>query len=245
MKKIFCATLLLTLVIGCKTNEKSEKSAPIDYDKKIAFYRDLAIKSEISDSEAEFSKFSPKAQEKLNRRIFDVTYFKTESLNDTIYIDGDRTSTVLKQLMLVDSLYTAKAKYQDELYNLFFDNQRHAMTVEGVDGNIVTLTDSPGGTGASTYYEKYLVDGDNVMSLSIPDEEMAKVEKIVKQKIKNYSHISGRSDMEITPKPDGSYQVQISALTDEDGEVSPSIKITFDTKDFKKVDLNSVKVEKS
>lgn len=245
MKKIFYATLLLTLVIGCKTNEKSEKSATIDYDKKIAFYRDLAIKSEISDSEADFSKFSPKAQEKLNRRIYDITYINSGNLNDTIYIDGDRTLTILKQLMFVDSLYTAKSNYQDELYNLFFDNQRHAMTVEGVDGNIVTLSDAPGGNAGSMYFEKYLIEGDNVTLISIPETEMTKVEKIVKKKIKNYSHISGRSDMEITPKPDGGYQVQISALTDENGEVSPSIKITFDTKDFKKVDLNSVKAEKS
>ena len=243
MKKIFYATLLLTLVFSCKTNE-TRNLTDTNYENKIVFYRDLAIKSESSNLEADFSKFSPLAQEKLNRRIFDVAYFETESLNDTIYPDN-RTSTILKQLMLVDSLYTAKAKFDDELYNLFFDNQRHAMTVEGVDGNIVTLSDAPGGNGGSMYFEKYIVDGDNVTLISIPETEMTKVEKIVKQKITNYSHVSGRSDMEITQKADGTYQVEITALTDEDGEVSPSIKITFDTKDFKTVDLNSVKAEKS
>lgn len=243
MKKIFYTIFLFTAILSCKNNEKSDPSTNTDYEKKIVFYRDLAIKS-IDTSEYDFSKFSLKAQEKLSRRIYDVTYFNSDNLNDTIYIDGNRTSTIQKQLILVDSLYTTKADYSDELYNLFFDNNsRHYMTVEGVDGNIVTLTDSPGGTGASTYYEKYLIAGDNVTLLSIPDTEMTKVEKIVKQKIKNYSHISGRSDMEITQKPDRGYQVKISALTDEDGEVSPSIKITFDTKDFKTVDLNSVKAE--
>ena len=116
------------------------------------------------------------------------------------------------------------------------------MFIESIENNIVTLSDAPGNVGSSQYFEKYLVDGDNVNEIKFSEPEWTKVEKIVKGKLKDYSHVSKSSDMTIKPKSNENYEIKRMALKDGDGETYPTIEITFESKDFKTIDLNSVKV---
>lgn len=248
MIKYFLIILFPVLFTNCKTEEKDNSAIKTDYEKKIFFYRDLILKEELANPtiyidypQPSIKNFSEKAKEKLNRRIYDIVYLDKRNLNDTIYPEF-KEKTILQQLQLVDSLYTNKRNYKRELHNLFFDNWRHLMFIENIENNIVTLSDAPGNTGSSQYFEKYLIDGDNVIEIKFSELEWAKVEKIVKEKLNDYNHISKSSDMIIKPKPNGNYEIKRKALKDGDGETYPTIEISFESKDFKTIDLSSIKV---
>ncbi|MFC6096669.1 hypothetical protein ACFPVY_08415 [Flavobacterium qiangtangense] len=250
MIRYFLIVLFSVLFCGCKTDQKSNSVIEIDYEKKIIFYRDLILKEELANPtiysnspQPSIENFSKKAKEKLNRRIYDIVYLDKRNLYDTIYPEL-KEKTVLQQLFLVDSLYTNKRNYKRELHNLFFDNWRHLMFIEKIENNIVTISDAPGNVGSSQYFEKYLVDGDNVNEIKFPETEWAKMEKIVKEKLNDYSHISRSSDMIIKPKSNGIFEIKRMGLKDGDGEAYPAVEITFESKDFKTIDLNSVKVRK-
>lgn len=248
MKKYFLIIPFFALFFSCKTDEKNNSVIEPDYEKKIFFYRDLILKEELANPntypdypQPSIENFSEKAKEKLNSRIYDIVYLDKRNLNDTIYPES-KEKTVLQQLLLVDSLYTNKKDYKRELHNLFFDNWRHLMFIESIENNIITLSDAPGNNLGSLYFEKFLVDGDKVNEIKFSEFEWAKVEKIVRGKIKNYSYTSKSNDMEIKPKLNGIYEINRMALKDGDGETNPTIEIIFETKDFKTIDLNSVKV---
>ena len=115
-------------------------------------------------------------------------------------------------------------------------NQEALKEITSIKDNIITLYWDYG-TGASMEHQKLQIKENNVIDLGngfdkLSEKENLRLEKIVKSKVKNFSHISGRNEAEIEIKDNGNYLISFGGLTDEDAEVSGgSLKITYETKD--------------
>ena len=116
-------------------------------------------------------------------------------------------------------------------------NQEALKEITSIKDNIITLYWDYG-TGASMEHQKLQIKENNVIDLGngfdkLSEKENLRLEKIVKSKVKNFSHISGRNEAEIEIKDNGNYLISFGGLTDEDAEVSGgSLKITYETKDL-------------
>ena len=113
-------------------------------------------------------------------------------------------------------------------------NQEALKEITSIKDNIITLYWDYG-TGASMEHQKLQIKENNVIDLGngfdkLSEKENLRLEKIVKSKVKNFSHISGRNEAEIEIKDNGNYLISFGGLTDEDAEVSGgSLKITYET----------------
>ena len=98
--------------------------------------------------------------------------------------------------------------------------------------------------------QKLQIKENNVMDLGngfdkLNKSELEKIEKEIKSKYKNYSHISGRSESEISVNGNGNYLVKFSGLTEDDSEASGgSIEISYETKDLKTFIPTTLKITK-
>lgn len=186
---------------------------------------------------------------------------KTETKKDSIVEEKITISEITDSLKKSD--YSSElSKYSDETLKKVASymtilrqgvngefNQEALKEITSIKDNIITLYWDYG-TGASMEHQKLQIKENNVIDLGngfdkLSEKENLRLEKIVKSKVKNFSHISGRNEAEIEIKDNGNYLISFGGLTDEDAEVSGgSLKITYETKDLITFITNSVKVEK-
>ena len=138
-------------------------------------------------------------------------------------------------------------------YSLTMDDRgeiEYLKEITSFENNIISLYWETCGTGGCVQHQKLQIKDNNVIDLGngfekLTESEAKKLDTQIKSKIKNFSHISGRNETEITVNKNGNYLIGFRGLTDEDGESGGgSIEISYETKDLKTYITESLKVVK-
>ena len=188
----------------------------------------------------------------------------TETKKDSI-VEEKLTITQISDTLKKGDYSKEFAKYSDEIINKISENMTYVLTKEetarpydeeylkeitSFKDNIISLYWETCGTGGCVQYQKLLIKDNKIIDLGngfekLTESETKKLDSEIKSKIKNFSHISGRNETEISINKNGNYLVNFRGLTDEDGESGGgSIEISYETKDLKTYIPGSLKVEK-
>ena len=129
------------------------------------------------------------------------------------------------------------------------DTREDMKEITSIKDNIISLY-WDFGTGASMHHQKLQIKDKEVIDLGngfdkLTDSENLRLENLIKTKVNNYSHLSGRNEVDLKIKDNGNYIISFGGLTDEDSEASGgSLEITYETEDLKTFITSSVKVVK-
>ena len=185
----------------------------------------------------------------------------TETKKDSI-VEEKMTITQISDSLKKSDYSKEFAKYSDELINKISENMTYSLTMDdrgeieylkeitSFENNIISLYWETCGTGGCVQHQKLQIKDNNVIDLGngfekLTESEAKKLDTQIKSKIKNFSHISGRNETEITVNKNGNYLIGFRGLTDEDGESGGgSIEISYETKDLKTYITESLKVVK-
>ena len=185
----------------------------------------------------------------------------TETKKDSI-VEEKMTITQISDSLKKSDYSKEFAKYSDELINKISENMTYSLTMDdrgeieylkeitSFENNIISLYWETCGTGGCVQHQKLQIKDNNVIDLGngfekLTESEAKKLDTQIKSKIKNFSHISGRNETEITVNKNGNYLIGFRGLTDEDGESGGgSIEISYETKDLKTYITESLKVSK-
>ena len=128
-------------------------------------------------------------------------------------------------------------------------NQEAMKEITSVKDNIITLYWDYG-TGASMHHQKLQIKDNEVIDLGngfdkLTESENLRLESLIKTKVNNYSHLSGRNEVDLKINDNGNYIISFGGLTEEDSEAGGgSLEITYETEDLKTFITSSVKVVK-
>ncbi|WP_298393413.1 hypothetical protein [Flavobacterium sp.] len=190
---------------------------------------------------------------------------KTEIATET-----KKDSIVEEKLTIVQITDTLKkseyskefAKYSDEIINKISENMTYSLTTDdggeieylkeitSFENNIISLYWETCGTGGCVEHQKLQIKDNKIIDLGngfekLTETETKKLDAEIKAKIKNFSHISGRNETEISINKNGNYLIAFRGLTDEDGESGGgTIEISYETKDLKTYIPSTLKVAK-
>lgn len=185
----------------------------------------------------------------------------TETKKDSI-VEEKMTITQISDSLKKSDYSKEFAKYSDELINKISENMTYSLTMDdrgeieylkeitSFENNIISLYWETCGTGGCVQHQKLQIKDNNIIDLGngfekLTESEAKKLDTQIKSKIKNFSHISGRNETEITVNKNGNYLIGFRGLTDEDGESGGgSIEISYETKDLKTYITESLKVGK-
>ena len=185
----------------------------------------------------------------------------TETKKDSI-IEEKMTIAQISDTLKKSDYSKEFAKYSDEIINKISENMAYSLTMDNrgeieylkeitsFENNIISLYWETCGTGGCVQHQKLQIKDNNVIYLGndiekLTESEAKKLDTQNKSKIKNFSHISGRNETEITVNKNGNYLIGFRGLTDEDGESGGgSIEISYETKDLKTYIPGSLKVGK-
>ena len=189
------------------------------------------------------------------------TEIVTETTKDTIAEEKMTIAEISDTLKKSD--YSKEfAKYSDEIINKISEKMTYSLTMDergeieylkeitSFENNIVSLYWETCGTGGCVEHQKLQIKDNNVIDLGngfekLTESEAKKLDSEIKSKIKNFSHISGRNETEISVNKNGNYLIGFRGLTDEDGESGGgSIEISYETKDLKTYIPGTLKVAK-
>lgn len=255
MKKIILFSFLAISTLSCKkeNNETVKKTEA----EQITFYRNLLAKDVAENLKKEYSKelanISDSTIKKIAEIQIDNSYLSIKELNDTIFLSDNSTITYKKQLKKVDSLYQNKKEYTAELYSLFLDNHGQQIKEISFTENIIEFFWSPMSNGPSSQYQKLFLTNNDVFDLGNGLKLLTKseTENLVSQMhakgFKNYEFSSepDRNGVNITKNKNGNYNLEFSEYDEGDAGCCPSINISFETKDFKTIIANTLKIEKN
>lgn len=188
----------------------------------------------------------------------------TETKKDSI-VEEKMTITQISDSLKKGDYSKEFAKYSDEIINKISENMIYVLTKEetarqndeeylkeitSFKDNIISLYWETCGTGGCVQHQKLQIKDNKIIDLGngfekLTESETKKLDSEIKSKIKNFSHISGRNETEISINKNGNYLVGFRGLTDEDGESGGgSIEISYETKDLKTYIPGSLKVGK-
>ena len=185
----------------------------------------------------------------------------TETKKDSI-VEEKMTITQISDSLKKSDYSKEFAKYSDEIINKISENMTYSLTMDdrgeieylkeitSFENNIISLYWETCGTGGCVQHQKLQIKDNIIIDLGngfekLTESETKKLDSEIKSKIKNFSHISGRNETEISINKNGNYLVGFRGLTDEDGESGGgSIEISYETKDLKTYIPGSLKVGK-
>ena len=157
------------------------------------------------------------------------------------------------------------AKYSDDIINKLSENMTYVITLEesarekdeeyfkeitNFENNVISLYWETCGTGGCVQHQKLQIKNNEVIDLGngfnkLTESENLRLESVIKLKVKNFSHISGRSETKIKIKENGNYLITFSGLEEGEGEsTGGSLEVTYESKDLKTFITDSVKVVK-
>jgi hypothetical protein len=185
----------------------------------------------------------------------------TETKKDSI-VDEKMTIAQISDTLKKSDYSKEFAKYSDEIINKISENMAYSLTMDdrgeieylkeitSFENNIISLYWETCGTGGCVQHQKLEIKDNKIIDLGngfekLTESETKKLDSEIKSKIKNFSHISGRNETEISVTKNGNYLIGFRGLTDEDGESGGgSINISYETKDLKTYIPGSLKVSK-
>ena len=185
----------------------------------------------------------------------------TETKKDSI-VEEKMTIEQISETLKKSDYSKEFAMYSDEIINKISENMTYSITMDergeieylkeitSFKNNLISLYWETCGTGGCQKSQKLFIKGNEVIDLGngfdkLTESENLRLENLVKAKIKNFSHISGRNEADIKIVENGNYIITFGGLTTEDAEATGgSIEITYETEDLKTFITNSVKVVK-
>ena len=217
MKKVILCSFIAISILSCKKVENEKKSEIISETKKDSINVEKMSIAEIADTlkKGDYSKEFAKYSDEIINKIAENMTF-TAAENG---MSSGKESEFLKE-------------------------------ITSIKNNIISLNWATCSTGGCMQSQKLQIKENNVMDLGngfdkLTKSELEKIEKEIKSKYKNYSHISGRSESEINVNGNGNYLVKFSGLTEDDSEASGgSIEISYETKDLKTFIPTTLKITK-
>lgn len=258
MKKTFFILFTVAILIACAYENKAKIntsfSKKTDYLERFNFFKKALYKNTLSELKkgvfsSELKKYSESTLKQITNHLLTkgTKSITSENLNDTIYTIS---KTYKEQIEYVDLLYANKqVNYEVELINLFFPSWSYIKEISNIDNDFITLYWSPGQNLASDCYQILWINNGKVIDLGngydyLNKNEMVYLQKNIKEKIATYTYISSRCETHININKEGTYTLTFYALDLDDMETVPTLRISYDTKDFKTIIPDSIIVDK-
>lgn len=118
------------------------------------------------------------------------------------------------------------------------------------ENKTIIIVEGDCGTGASVHFTYFMLKDNKIIELGdgynkLKKSEYKKLEKIVKNKEKDFSNFADRSGAEFSQRPNGNFIVTLRGyINDDTGASGGSLEITYETIDLMTIIPNSVLVEK-
>lgn len=269
MKKTILTLVFLSLAfVSCKQETKNEikndyseifnskelldlKNTFTEPEEKYNFYKHLYLVTTFEDLKNSENKdlsalknYSDKTLIELSKIIIDE-YTSDENMDSISSYTGLQPRNQITTKL--DSIFSTKKYNLSEVMRETFVGTLNGGTFpETINNNIVTILRSFG-TGASEIYTYVLVENNKVTNLGqvydyLSKTEYDKLENEIKSVAKNYNDMCSRTGTEITKKSD-KYLISFTAYQNDDAGCCPTLAISYETKDFKNIIPNSVKVQ--
>ena len=157
--------------------------------------------------------------------------------------------TLREKIKKLDSSYVSshENEYSHELNNLFYSPFCHKL-IEKIENNFIYVYGDCGSDMSRQSETLFIKQGDIIDTgwgvNKLSNSNFKKLEKLIRNKFKNYSHFYSRSGAEIQILKNGNFKIKTSALKeDEPGMYHGSISISYETKDLKSFIPESLKIE--
>lgn len=222
---------------------ENEISEPID---KYYFYQHLFLVSELNlyiqnSSESNYS----------NEFIYEILrdyVYKIPKKEITIN-DLDNTGSyysitneegfvsLRKKLSVINNLIISNGEELELELRYLFIEPMCERSIDSIKDNFIYISGNCG-TGASMQYHYLFIKDNDIIDMGsgfdkLSEKESKKLDKMIKRKIKDYSHISYRNGCEIEFLNNGNFKISFRALTNEDSEASGgSLLISYETKNL-------------
>ncbi len=274
MKKIILITALTFFVSCKKENTTAQKEVKKDFTEilnskelietsksitnpieKYNFYQHLFFVNRLEffekneDNQFEFLKKYPKNVIQDLTKIVVSDYAKKITEKDLDKKEEYEDLTLRQKISSLDSLMLKNDdKFEDRLYEFFVGTLMGGTTIETIENDIAIIY-SDFGTAGSIKRKYIFIENDKLIDLGngynkLSKKEFENLEKIIKNKVKNYMWISDRSGTEFIRKPNGNFNIKFNILANDDSEASGgSYNVSYETKDLKTFLPSSVKVE--
>ena len=194
---------------------------------------------------------------------------KTDNENKTEIATENKSESIVEEKISIDKisedlrkshLSEELSKFSDGVINKIAEHmifkadlygegeKEHLKELGSFENNMLSLYWETCGTGGCANNQTLLIKDNEVIDLGngfdkLSESEDLRLENLIKTKIKNYSHISGRNGADIKIKENGNYVISFGGLSTEDAEATGgSLEITYETEDLKTFITNSVKV---